>query len=271
MHPIERLRHVARADGAGPSLLVTEAAAALAGLADDGVALVTACRRLIDRHPAVGPMWWLAARVLSDPMDPTGQAWRAAAALEADTTVARLAAELPEAATVSVLGWPEQAAAVLRRRGDLEALVIDVDGEGPALVRRLRSGGAWAVDVPASGTGPAVLASSVLLVEASALGPRSLMALAGSRPAASVAKQAGVAVLAVAGEGRVLPSRLWDALVERVDERGEEPWDRLDELVPLDLLDAVAGPGGLSAPSDALGRADCPVVADLLRAPRGWP
>ncbi|MGH9208547.1 MAG: hypothetical protein ACRD1G_18670, partial [Acidimicrobiales bacterium] len=65
MHPIERLRYVARADGAGPSALVRAAAGALAGFSGEPVALVTACRRLVDRHPAVGPMWWLAARVMA--------------------------------------------------------------------------------------------------------------------------------------------------------------------------------------------------------------
>src|SRR5437660_12821098 len=99
MHPIERLRYVARADGAGPSLLVREAAGALAGFADDPAALVTACRRLVDRHPTAGPMWWLAARVLAAD-DPGMEAWSSAQVLDDDVTPSVLADHLPADATV---------------------------------------------------------------------------------------------------------------------------------------------------------------------------
>ena len=75
MHPIERLRLVARAGAEGRSaLLAREAATALAMFSDDPAGLVTACRRLVDRHPTSGPMWWLAARVLVS-SDPGGEAW----------------------------------------------------------------------------------------------------------------------------------------------------------------------------------------------------
>ena len=71
MHPIERLRMVARAAGEGPALLAQEAAGALAAFAGDPAGLVTACRRLVDRQPTSGPIWWLSARVLASD-DPTG-------------------------------------------------------------------------------------------------------------------------------------------------------------------------------------------------------
>src|SRR5687768_16760346 len=103
MHPIERLRHVARADGARPSLLVQEAASALASFGSDPAGMVTACRRLVDRHPAVGPMWWLAARVLCAD-DPVAEAFRAAGEVEADPTPRVLAARVPMEGAVAVVG-----------------------------------------------------------------------------------------------------------------------------------------------------------------------
>src|SRR5438552_2777432 len=127
MHPIERLRYVARAEGAGPSLLVRESAEALAGFGNDPVGMVTACRRLVDRHASVGPVWWLAARVLAAGQQRV-EAWRAAEDIEADPTPQVLAARLPDDATVVVIGWPEQASEAVRRRGDLEVLVVDCDG-----------------------------------------------------------------------------------------------------------------------------------------------
>src|SRR5947208_4638078 len=103
MHPIERLRYVARSSGAPQEVLVRETAAALASLGFDPPGLVTACRRILDRHPVSAPLWWLSARVLTanDPMD---EAWRAADDITADRTGEHLAWALPDEGTVTVLG-----------------------------------------------------------------------------------------------------------------------------------------------------------------------
>src|SRR5256885_13804589 len=69
MHPIERLRWVARAPEGDLSLVAAEAAEALAAFAGDPAGLVIASRRLIERRPAAGPLWWLASRVLCS-LDP---------------------------------------------------------------------------------------------------------------------------------------------------------------------------------------------------------
>src|SRR2546430_14843314 len=68
MHPIERLRWVARSPEGEVSLVAAEAADALAGFADDPAGLVIASRRLIERRPAAGPLWWLASRALPAPV-----------------------------------------------------------------------------------------------------------------------------------------------------------------------------------------------------------
>ena len=46
---------------------------------------------------------------------------------------------------------------------------------------------------------------------------------AGSHAAAAVAHHAGVPVWVVAGVGRVLPQRMWEALTQRLDEGEDEP------------------------------------------------
>src|SRR5579884_2702804 len=127
---------VARAEGAGPSLLAREAAGALAGFALEPAAVVTGCRRLVDRHPEMGTLWWLAARVLSAP-DAQAEIHRAAAALDADDTPGILAAELPGPLSAGIVGWREQTGEALRRRGDVEVLADDLEGEGQALASRL--------------------------------------------------------------------------------------------------------------------------------------
>jgi hypothetical protein len=239
MHPIERLRYVARVEGADFGLVAMESASALAAVAASDIpALVPSCRRLVEGHVTNGPLWWLSARVLASP-EPVHAAREAAAALEADPTERVLAREVPDETSVLVVGWPDIAAEALSRRGDLEVFVAESGGEGDGLVRRLSR------DRHA--------------------GPSGLMAAPGSHAAASVARQAGVPVWAVAGVGRVLPEALWNALLARVDQSGLEPWDRDDELVPAELLDAVVGPEGRTEVGAGLAASTCPAVPELLR------
>jgi hypothetical protein len=264
VHPIERLRMVARATGEGPELLAREAAGAMAAFCDDPAGLVTACRRLVDRQPTSGPMWWLAARVLAA-SDPAAEAWQAADELDADDTPAIVAAAVPDDATVVVVGWPEQAGRALRRRGDLDVLVVNAGGEGDRFARRLARLDVSADCVPDVAAGAAVAASDLVLLEASALGPTGFVGRAGSRAAAAVAKTAGIPVWVVAGAGRVLPGRLWDALLARLDTLADAPWLADEEVVPLALADQVVGPAGAQDAARAPRRADCPIAPELLR------
>jgi len=264
VHPIERLRLVARAGGEGrSSLLAHEAATALAMFSDDPAGLVTACRRLVDRHPTSGPMWWLAARVLLS-ADPAGEAWRAAEELEDDRTAHALAAFIPEDAVVTVLGWPEQSSAALIARGDVQSRVVDVLGDGSALARRLSAAGGISALVPESGLGVAVAGSDLLVLEAAAIGEDGLVGTSGSRAAAAVAHHARVPVWVVAGLGRVLPRGLWHALRAELDD-AEEPWEDVEEVVPLDLVDSVVRPHGRERVVEMLMNPDCAMAPELLR------
>ena len=214
-------------------------AGALAGFASDPAALVTACRRMVDRHPASAPVWWLSARVLCAG-DPRNAAWQAVEEMDDDPTAAELANALPESSTVCVLGWPERMGEVFGRRGDVEVRVIDTLGEGSGFVRALERVDVEAVDVPLAGLGAAVADADLLVLDALAVSPDQLLAVAGSRAAAAVAGHAEVPVWAVAGTGRLIPSRLWEALAARLDRRGE-PWEFDEDIVPLDLVDRLVG------------------------------
>jgi hypothetical protein len=269
VHPIERLRYVARAGpGAGDdTALVQEAARALAGLGDDQAGLVIACRRILDRHPGSGALWWLAGRVLTS-AEPDREARRVALELDEDPTADRLAADLPDDAIVCVVGWPSQAGPALVRRPDVELLVVDVDDElGWRSVRHQREVGRVEL-VPGRALGRAVLASGLVLLEASAAGPGGVVGPAGSLAAAAVARVAEIPVWAVAGVGRVLAPRLWDALVARLDRSRGDPWEAGAEVVPAGLVERLAGPGGVRSVADAVADADCPVAPELLRSPQ---
>jgi translation initiation factor 2B subunit (eIF-2B alpha/beta/delta family) len=263
VHPIERLRYVARATGADQGALVRETAGALAAFRHDPAGLVTGCRRIVARHPASGPLWWLCARVLTA-ADPMAEAWRAADELDADRTGAALAGAIADDATVCVLGWPETVGEVLPRRGDLDVLVVDALGQGSGLVHRLTRNDVAVTDVPAAGLGAAAAHADLVLLEADAVGPDAAVAVAGSRAAAAVAHHAGVPVWLVAGVGRLVPRRVWDSVVSRLD-AATDPWDADGEVVPLGLVDRLVGPGGPEPVATGLRRTDCPIAAELLR------
>jgi hypothetical protein len=265
MHPIEHLRYVARSGGADPDLLAREAASALADVARlEPPGLLPACRRLIERHLTAGPMWWLSARMLAAD-DPTVAARLAVSELDHDMTARHLAMALPDAVTALLVDWPELCATALRSRGDVEALIVNSAGGGAALARRLRDLGSDASVVPESGTGAAAAVCDLVLVEAVAAGSSGVLAAPGSLAAAAVASYRAGSVWAVIGVGRVLPERLWDSLLSRLDASGEEPWDRDVELVPAALLSQVVGPEGVTDVDAGLRQATCPAAPELFR------
>lgn len=266
MHPIEHLRYIARATGADPALVASEAADALVQMARmQPAGLVPACRRLIERHVSAGPVWWLSARMLREE-DPVRAGRDAAEQLRCDRTPDVLAECLPDSATAVVVGWPDLTVDALRRRGDIEVLVVDWESEGELLVRRLRDRDQSAVLVAPSGVGPAATVADVVVVEALAAGPAGILATPGSMAAAAVAAHQRIPVWAVVGVGRLLPGQLWDAVLARLDESGIEPWDRSVEVVPADLINLVVAPDGQAETADALQRPTCPPAPELFRA-----
>ena len=267
MHPIERLRYVARASGGDQRLLVRETAGALRGLGFDPAGLVVACRRIVERHPSSGPMWWLCASVLAAP-DPYRCAAGLADDLEADPTPDVLVEALPDAATICIVGWPDLIGEALLRRGDSTVLAIDTDDDGmgsAAFVRRLQRADVDAEIVPAAGLSAAVLASDLVVVEALAANETDLLATTGCRALASVAYCAEVPVWAVIGRGRCLPPALFEAMGQRPTDL-REPWEAPAEVVPLALAHWIAGPRGVVPTADASLPPECPMSYELLRS-----
>jgi hypothetical protein len=267
MHPIERLRYVARASGGDQRMLVRETAGALRGLGFDPAGLVVACRRIVERHPNSGPLWWLCASVLAAP-EPYRRAADLADEIEADPSPDVLTDALPDDATVCVVGWPDLIGEALLRRGDSTVLAIDTNDDGmgsSAFVRRLQRADVEAEIVPAGGLAAAVLASDVVVVEALAASTTELLATSGSRALASVAYCAEVPVWAVVGRGRCLPSALFEAMGQQARDR-RVPWDADAEVVPLALAHWVAGPMGVVPVDEASLQPECPMSYELLRS-----
>ena len=266
-HPIERLRWAARHDGDGPRLAGLHAVRALAGFTGDPAGLVTACRRLVQRQPAMAPVWWVAARLLVTPDPPYVEAEATESLLMGDVTGGAVAHHLdvllPDGGTALVVGPPWYSGEALVGRGDLLVLAVDTPA-GYGLARALEAADVEAVSIRDAGVGAAAAAADVVIIDATAVGQTGLVAAAGAHAAAAVARTAGRHVVAVAGAGTVLPTRMWEALVSALDD-GCDPWDSEFEVVPLELVDAVIGPTGALDPGRVTSRADCPVAPELVR------
>lgn len=261
VHPIERLRYVARAGGFDQIDLAREAADALASLWGEPAELVNACRRILHHHPLAGSLWVMATRVLI-----SADARRAALdfidELNADLTSEKIREFLPVNATVAVIGWPDLALEAVHKRSDLTIRVVDAYGEGAGLARSLLQKEVKVEEVPFTGLGQACSHSDVILLEASASGPNSFIAPSGSYAAALCGAQSGKQVWAVVGHGRALPERIFDVIEKQLVAQNTMEAD--DEVVPMSVVTHVVGPKGVSS-SESGCREDCLIAAELLR------
>jgi len=238
VHPIERLRAVAQAREVDQALLAREAASVLGSFAGDLPGLVTSCRRLIDRHPTAGSLWWTCARLLAAG-DVRAEAIAIAEDLSTEPATTMLSLDLPDDAVVAV--------------------VPDVAG-GSELAYELNG---WRDDVVVAHDPGALHADRdeprVLLVEAGAAGPDRFVAPAGTADEIAAARDAGVAVWLVIDVGRRLPPGLFDVVVARAARAPLDVWSSPVEVVAIAEAARVVEPR----------RIDCPVPPELLRPPAG--
>lgn len=263
MHPIEQLRYVARASGADAGLLVQEAASALGVFRNDPAALVTASRRLLTRQPAVGPLWWMCSR-LTMSNDPWAEGRAVIAEIDEDRTGRELAYALPDGATVVICGWPDVIVNALPRRGDVTVLVIDVEGQGSSVVRRLERSEVEAEAIDAAHLAGAVQDADLVLVEAAAAGPAAVLTDVGSVPLAATARALATPTWLVTGVGRRVPEPYWQAIAERTSDPDLPPWLAPVEVLSMGLVDRVVTDEGVQLPAE-LAPVDVPVASELLR------
>ncbi len=266
VHPIEHLRYVARAQGADPTALVEETAHALGSLHFDPSGLVVACRRIVERHPFTGALWWLCANVATS-AEPFEAVWELADEIRSDPTGAELAAALPDDAVVATIGDPDVVGAGLVRRGDVRVLALDAGHTATSFVRRLERYDVDVEPVDAGVAGVACHHAGVALVEALAVDSGRAVVPAGSSTIAAAARAWGTEVWLVAGVGRRLPAGFVDAMVAKVDALAEEidPWDLDVEVLPTSMFTHVVGPHGKVPMGPPAIVAECPMAPELLR------
>ena len=266
MHPIEHLRYVARAQGADPTSLVEETAHALGSLHFDPSGLVVACRRIVERHPFTGPLWWLCANV-STSAEPFEAVWELADEIRSDPTGAELAAVIPDEAMVVTIGDPDVIGSGLIRRGDISVVALDAGHTATSFVRRLERHDVDVEPVDAGVAGVVCHHADVVLIEAMAVDSGRAVVPVGSSTIAASASAWGTAVWLVAGVGRRLPTGYVDAMVAKVESLTEEcdPWDLDVEVLPTSMFTHVVGPHGKVPMGPPAIVAECPLASELLR------
>lgn len=255
VHPIEWLRAVARSDDVPRATLVSESASALAALADEPNDLLLACRRLLDRHTQVGALWSACARMVAA-ADPVAEARAIQADMRSDQVGLSLAVDLPDAATVTVVGAGELAVELSERRGDVRILVVADEAH------TVGAADDTVVVVPPLGLGAAVGASNVVLLDGWAVGTGSFLAAQGSQSAAVLARHAvpssgtpDATVWLAVGVGQRLPKALFETMQGRMVGSHTEPWSAHADLVDMALVDRVVEPVAIG----------CPVPPELLQ------
>jgi hypothetical protein len=255
MHPMERLRHVARSGGADPAVIVAETVDALTSLCPAPSELVPLCRNLVERNPTCGPLWWLCAQLLAKPED-LHAAWTWAEQVERDGTPARLAERLPDESAVMTVGYSAITARALRSCGNVSVLAVMAGGEGSRLVRAMDRAGVDVEPVVPESMLATMRRADLVVLEADACSTDLVVASIGSALGAVAAAAADVPVWLVAGRGRRLPVSFVEAIGRGMDAD--------HETFSTTYVSTVVGPEGVvPMSSDALA-AECPATPELL-------
>lgn len=244
--------------------LVRETAMALSDFVGDDAVLLISCRRILDRQPSAAPLVWLIAHALAAP-NPGPALWQAAEDIENDRTAAAIAYELPDDATVAVIGWSDWLGDVLRSRGDIGVVAIDIDGALEYELEDVLDPDQKALIVDPSGVGQALSEATHVLIGLDGLGQESCVARQGALSMAATARHRGLPVWGIAPTGVALPARMYSGLTRRWHESTQDPvWERPVEEIETALLDTVATHKGLVSVQDALRTSGCPIVPELF-------
>jgi hypothetical protein len=257
VHPIEHLRYLARTDSADAAGLVAETATALGALRGEHANLVVAARRIVERHPSVGPLWWLCAHLLvSD--DARELAWDLADEVSADPTSALLAAELPIAAHVLTGGFHPTIGAAGAERPDVAITCLALTDGARRVASRIARFGPEIDLIGASELADAAAAADVVLVMLTAGSAELALTTPDAAATARAGAAAGTPVWLVAPLGTCLPRRYVEAIAEGAG-------DLVADVDPA-LAERLIGPLGTCADvATALGPT-APIAPELLRA-----
>lgn len=226
MHPIERLRVLARDDEVPHAELAAETAGALAALGDDSRGMLAACRQMLARHPEAGPLWWACARMLSAD-DPEAEARAIRRNLADDAVGLSLALDLPQGIEVAIIGWSPLVNELAGRREDLKLNISWTGGltfveanldtfHDPSLETYDPDIDDRVFDLKSHELVRSVERCEVLLVDVWVAGDKAFFSSARNKEAMVAAHRCGTEAWAMVGVGRRLPEPLFEVVRQRI-------------------------------------------------------
>jgi hypothetical protein len=268
VHPIEHLRYLARSGHVDAPDLVIETAMALRGLGSDPATVLLTCRRLVERHPTVGPLWWLCSEMVAA-LEPREAMRRCVEQIREDSTAVHLAEFLTERlgahSLVCVNGWSWDVAVAFGQMEPREICVVDGDNGADHMVRILERAEHEVHLVEASGGAAAALEADLVILSAMAASPEVAWCAAGSHALAAVAYCAEIPVVLSMPRGVCLPDATLQGMRDDLDSRTRgRTWHRGIDEIPVGLFTWFAGPNGVESSSSPGFKG---VVAETRHAP----
>jgi|GEM_PF-1758110 len=266
MHPIERVRSLARASWLDPVSVTAEAIDAISDAyrwMGDEVA-VSIGRRLLAWHPFAAPLWYSVSEMLQAPF-PEERAQELTNDLLRNTLLEKLTAALPNDGTIGVIGegfW-------IRRLVKAEKNAERHARSSPRTEKTTRT---FLPVYEKSSTAPKYSEEDpfCILVEAMAIGPDSVFVCAPT----TIFEQNKLPIWLVAGHATVIDTHLWEKLAVlhasgklRPSPQAKQSlwWDKDEkiapeiEILPLSRVATVCGPNGLEPPEKTRERAFSPL------------
>ena len=245
-------------------MLVQEAASGLSVFHNDRPALLTGVRRLLTRQPTVGPLWWMGARLVAAG-EVRAESRQIIDELRKDPTAKELAYAIPDTApTVAFAGWPDTIVRALPKRGDIRALVVDIEGQGRPVVRRLDSQDVDIEDVDPAQMAGVVEDSDLICIEAAAAGPAAAVVDVGCVALAATAKALSKPVWLVVSRGRALPEMFWQEIAHRAVDADLPPWLSPHEVLSYGLVDRFITDNGPTSLAD-FKPAEMPATSEITK------
>lgn len=241
---------------------------ALRGLGSDPATVLLTCRRLVERHPTVGPLWWLCSEMVTA-LDPREALRRCVELVREDSTPVHLAeflgGRLSEGSLVCLNGWSWDMAVAFGQMAPLEVCVVDGDNGADHMVRVLERADHEVHLVEPSGGASAASEADVVVLSGLAASPETAWCAAGAHALAAVAYCAEIPVVLSTPRGTRLPHATLDGMArDLASQTRGRVWHRGIDEIPVGLFTWFAGPTGVESSSMPGFRG---VVAETSHAP----
>ena len=228
-----------------------ETAMALRGLGSDPATVLLTCRRLVERHPTVGPLWWLCSEMVTA-LEPRETMRRCVDRVREDSTPVHLAEflaeRLGEGSLVCLNGWSWDVAVALSQMEPREICVVDGDNGADHMVRVLERAEHEVHLVGSTGGASAVGEADVVVLSALAASADVAWCSAGGHGLAAVAYCSETPVVLATPRGTRLPHQTLEGMaIDLASQTRGQVWHRGIDEIPVGLFTWFVGPSGVES------------------------